>query len=179
MTDKKLNEAILRCFEEPDDRHALSDFDTIFRPLVSVALLRLCRHDPSMAEDAYQSAFVKYILIFRDGRDDAKNYANYFLVIAKNLLIDELRRAKRIVNIYGVLSEDDGQVSEDSRLVDKLTILEGMTRLSPRCQYVLESYYLGGMSSAEIARRLNVDVKTIYVILQRCRDRLRRIIKGN
>lgn len=60
--------AIELCFSDPQNESHLRGFDDLFRPLVMAILVSLYRKDPAFVEDAYQSAFIKYIEIFGNGK---------------------------------------------------------------------------------------------------------------
>jgi len=48
------------CFQSPEDADTLTRFDAGFRPYL-LAILRRYYPEPSLAEDVYQSAFIKFI----------------------------------------------------------------------------------------------------------------------
>jgi hypothetical protein len=60
--------AIELCFSDPQNESHLRGFDDLFRPLVMAILVSLSRKDPAFVEDAYRSAFIKYIEIFGNGK---------------------------------------------------------------------------------------------------------------
>src|ERR1051325_5331623 len=99
-------EALIRdCFRQPEDLETLTRFNAAFRPHLLAALAVIARRDPSLAEDAYQAAFIKFIAIFRDGPQPGINYVPYFIAIAKNSLIDEVRRTRRHVSVDDFFEE--------------------------------------------------------------------------
>ena len=51
---------------------------------------------------------MKYLEIFRGGRRSGIAYDSYFVAIAKNALIDELRRHKKEVGLDAFLSSQGG-----------------------------------------------------------------------
>jgi RNA polymerase sigma factor (sigma-70 family) len=96
--------AIELCFSDPQNESHLRRFDDLFRPLVMAILVSLYRKDPAFVEDAYQSAFIKYIEIFSNGKKDGVVYDAYFVAIAKNSLLDELRRNAKEVPLDEILA---------------------------------------------------------------------------
>jgi hypothetical protein len=87
-------EALIRdCFRHPKDEAVLGRFFEALLHYLTAALLATYTGDREIVRDALQSAFLKYINIFRkaENRDLA---IGYFVVVAKNCLIDELRRHK-------------------------------------------------------------------------------------
>jgi RNA polymerase sigma factor (sigma-70 family) len=171
MTDQQIEEMIAACFERPHDEGVIATFYTAFRPLVLLRLRALCRRDPSLCEDAYQTAFIRYIALFKEGRSKGRNYANYFLVIAQNWLIDQLRRESRLVNSEELFESVIGQ---PDRADERLMLLEALLSLDARCRFALERYYLSDDTRENLARQLKVSSSSIYMTVSRCRDELRR-----
>ena len=100
----EVRRAIELCFSDPQNESHLRRFDDLFRPLVMAILVSLYRKDPAFVEDAYQSAFIKYIEIFRRGKKEGVVYDAYFAAIAKNSLLDELRRNAKEVPLDEILA---------------------------------------------------------------------------
>jgi RNA polymerase sigma factor (sigma-70 family) len=172
-------DALIRdCFRYPKDETTLGRFFEALLPYLTAALLATYTGDREIVRDALQSAFLKYINIFRkaENRDLA---IGYFVVVAKNCLIDELRRRKGEIPIDEVAETELPSVqasSEDDREA-RMTLLQyAMLQLDPRCQYVLESYYINEMKTAELAERLSIAPESVPMITKRCRERLRQIL---
>jgi RNA polymerase sigma factor (sigma-70 family) len=173
-------EALIRdCFQHPGDLEALTRFNTAFHPHVIAALATISRWDQSLVEDAYQAAFIRFIDLFRAGFRPEINYVPYFIAIAKNSLIDELRRARRHIPIDDIFEEliNLPQPDERQRAETRIAILQAIMQLKPRCQFVLENYYLAEMSATDLARRLKIKPRSLYTTLNRCREELRRILQ--
>src|SRR3979490_714190 len=96
--------AIELCFSDPQNESHLRTFDDLFRPLVMAVLGSLYPKDPAFVEDASQSAFIKYIEIFSRGKKHGVVYDAYFVAIAKNSLLDELRRNAKEVPLDEILA---------------------------------------------------------------------------
>ncbi len=172
-------DALIRdCFRHPKDEAALGRFFEALLPYLTAALLATYTGDREIVRDALQSAFLKYINIFRkaESRDLA---IGYFVVVAKNCLIDELRRRKGEIPIDEVAETELPSVqasSEDNREA-RMTLLQyAMLQLDPRCQYVLESYYINEMKTVDLAERLSIAPESVPMITKRCRERLRQIL---
>lgn len=165
---------IRACFESPDDLGVLTTFDQAFRPLMMAILASL---DKDEAEDAYQSAFVKYIQIFRSGQVPSNPEA-YFVAIAKNCLIDAKRKAKRVLlidrdlNDVGHRGSDDPTAASDERMA----LLGAIAQLDRRCQFIIEAYYVRELPSPELASRLGIAPESVHMAIKRCRDRLGAIL---
>jgi RNA polymerase sigma factor (sigma-70 family) len=168
----QLDALIEACYEHPDDLDVLTRFDHAFRPYMVIVLAAL---DADNAEDAYQAAFEKYIKIFRAGRKPSRNRIGYFVAVAKNCLIDE-RRRQREIPVVDELLETLGSIrsqDETERVDDRIALLEAMSRLDRRCQFVLESYYIREMPTRLLAIRLAISEPSVHMAVKRCRDQVR------
>jgi len=167
------------CFRHPEDQSRLTRFFQGILPYLRAALAATYSHDPSILQDALQSAFIKYIEIFRKGHKSGKLQLGYFIVVAKNCLIDELRRRKGQVPIdeltdreLPILQREDMNEREDRMLL----LQYAMTRLDARCQAILESYYIDETDAATLASWLGLARDSVHMAIKRCRDRLRSIL---
>lgn len=165
--------AIELCFANPHDESHLRSFDELFRPLVLATLVALYRKDPAFAEDAYQSALIKYIQIFRGGKKDGVAYDAYFVAIAKNALLDELRKTKKQAPLDEVLELASYPQSSGLGTAEAgIAFFEVLAKLDRRCQFLIEGFYINGMSYADLAKRLKIQAQSIPVLLSRCREAL-------
>ena len=178
--DPELDDLLAACFTGPADVDTLTRFYDAFRPLVMAILISLTARGTRLNEDAYQTAFIKFMVIFREGRDHRIDYVPYFVAIAKHCLIDELRRRRGQVPLDELLEEDFAGIGpdEDRRREARLILLQAIPKLSHRCQVVLERYYVTGTGIAELANLLKIEEKSVYVVLQRCRENLKNLIAG-
>jgi RNA polymerase sigma factor (sigma-70 family) len=166
------------CFRYPHDDAVLGRFFELLLPYLTAALLATYTRDREIVRDALQSAFLKYINLFRKQENRALAIG-YFVVVAKNCLIDELRRRKGEVPIDEVAETElpFAQASGEDDREARMTLLQyAMLQLDPRCQYVLESYYIDEMNSAKLAEWLSVAPDSVHMVIKRCRDRLRQIL---
>jgi RNA polymerase sigma factor (sigma-70 family) len=103
----------------------------------------------------------------------------YFIVIAKNCLIDELRRRKGQVPIDEV-AEVEVPIQETANVhdrEDRMVFLQyAMSRLDARCQSILESYYINEVDAASLASWLGVSGESVHMAIKRCRDRLKSVV---
>lgn len=170
--------AIELCFSAPQNESHLRRFDELFRPLVMAILVSLYRKDPAFVEDAYQSAFIKYIEIFSNGKKNGVVYDAYFVAIAKNSLLDELRRNAKEVPLDEILAlPTPTRWSELSEQEAGIAFFQALSRLDRRCQFLIEGFYVNGMSQAELAKRLKIQVQSVPVLTSRCREALKNRLK--
>lgn len=173
-----LRAAIETCFKAPYDEANLRIFDELFRPRVMAILVALYRKDTAFAEDAYQSSLIKYIEVFRAGKKPEILYESYFVAIAKNSLLDELRKTAKHVSLEEIL---ELPASPDRSRLDEtetgIAFFEALSRLDRRCQFLIESFYINGMSQEELAKRLKIQVQSVPVALSRCKEALKNYLK--
>ena len=170
--------AIDLCFRDPQNEAHLRTFDALFRPRVMAILVSVYRKDPAFAEDAYQSALIKYISIFREGKKGGILYDAYFVAIAKNSLLDELRKSAKHVSLDDILGMP--VMPRPSGLYEAevgVAFFEALSKLERRCQFLIEGAFINGMSHQELAKRLKVQVQSVPVLLSRCREVLRSHLK--
>jgi RNA polymerase sigma factor (sigma-70 family) len=150
------------------------------RPFLFATLISSFPDEVGIVDDALQDAYLKMFVMLRGGPKSHVRSINYLVIIAKNCLVDELRRRRGRVN-FDELTQDELMKlsnSESSRIENQIIIVATMTRLDQRTRYVLDSYYLQGRSTKEIALELGVQHDSIYMILKRCRDYFRSIVGG-
>jgi RNA polymerase sigma factor (sigma-70 family) len=180
-SQENLTRLIQDCFRNPRDVSTLTRFDEFFRPFLMVILVSIAPVGSRLAEDAYQAAFVKFIEIFQAGRRPHTNtaYVSYFVTIAKNCLLDELRRTRRTVPFDDLIDENfPGIVFDDTDRRDaRITVLKAIGSLpNQRCRYLLEQHYLRGANVQQVAKYLKIKDNSFYVVLQRCREELKNLI---
>lgn len=180
-----LNALIDECFEHPADNLTLGRFFSAVLPFLKAALVATYPRDLGIVEDAIQSSLIKYLDIFRRGRKrdshgrEIKVTEAYFLVVARNCLIDELRRRK------GRVALDEIREAEYTSIVDEhapdgegrmLVLNHAMLQLDRRCQYILDRYYIQELDSRTLAAKLGISPESVHMAIKRCRDRLRKLL---
>lgn len=133
-------------------------------------------------EDAVQETFIRAREAEMSGTIHSPR--SFLFKVAKNLALSELsRKTNRMMVMVGDLEELDvlegGDSSLDAALeVDKFldNLLQAIGALPPKCQTVILMRKIYGFSHKEIARRLDISVKTVEKHLtkglQRCQDAL-------
>ncbi|MBJ9984731.1 sigma-70 family RNA polymerase sigma factor [Acinetobacter sp. S40] len=126
------------------------------------------------ASDLVQDTFIK-LLQTRDELFGIKEPRAYLTSIAKNLLIDQVRR-KRIEQAYlEGLSQMEYIFEEVASPEDKMQIIQAINQLckaletvSVKAQQAFILHYMEGFTHKEIAARLNVSTKMIQKYLASC-----------
>jgi len=167
------------CFEHSQSTAALGRFFEAALPYLRAALTSRYYGDPTLVEDALQSAFLKFMSIFRETPKRPLNLG-YFVVIAWNTLLDELRRRKGHLAIDELAESELPSIPAPSRQESNLRlslIQHAITLLHPRCRFIIESYYINEVDPKELAAWLNVAPDSVHMAVKRCRDRLRTVVQ--
>ena len=180
MTNEEFSALADPCFVEgPQQESAIALFCAKLRPYLWIILSRLNSGNPDMAEDAIQSAFVRFIEIFKGRRKVASRSPGYFVTIAKHCLIDEARRRQKYVSLDELSPEREGvdisgwNENSDSR---EELLLVAMERMGPKCRFILERYYLAQVKGPQLALELGISPESIPMTVKRCRDELRHVL---
>ena len=162
-----------KCFEEIYQSNHLKMY------YVALSILK----NPSHAEDAVHNAFVKIIESFSKFRYlPCREITSLCVIITKNKSIDIYRRLK-------VMKEDDfyeeeyaiaSQVKEPLQQYvegeEQRDLRRQLSELSEPLRIVLELKYYHGLKNAEIAKLLDLPIKTIEMRLYRAKSKLREVI---
>lgn len=174
-------ESLVRpCFELGElQARSIDLFCSKFRPYLWIILSRLSPSDLSMAEDALQESFIKYIDIFRRGNAPIV-FPGYYVTIAKRCLIDEMRRRRRNVELEELLRFHPAaeEMFHPSVAEFEDIVISTLDRIDGRCRFVLERYYLAGIKGSTLAREIGISPKSLPMIVKRCRDQLRALVEN-
>ena len=105
-------------------------------------------------------------------------YDAYFVAIAKNSLIDELRKSAKHVSLDDILGMP--VAPHHSGLGEAeigIAFFEALSKLERRCQFLIEAAFISGMSHHDIAKRLKTQPQSVPVMLSRCREALKEHLK--
>jgi RNA polymerase sigma factor (sigma-70 family) len=168
------------CYRHPEDPAVTAKLFEPLRPLLIATLVALYPKEVSVAEDAAHNAFLKLLALFRKG-PPRKLSEGFFVVVARNCLLDELRRRKGQVPFDELVREAAGlsgvAADEEREFEIRLAAVQaGMALLDPRCRFLLDRYYIAEEDAASLARTLGLAPESIHMTLKRCRDRLRALL---
>jgi RNA polymerase sigma factor (sigma-70 family) len=179
--NQKAMDAIDACFTRKGDGASLKLFHDAFHGVIKTFLMTISNGDWDLVDDVYQEVFVKCVDMFRQGRSPGREYRPaYFVAMAKNRFIDELRKRKKIVSGDSLFAElipgidAKSAVSEE----DKITLQMALLQLKPRDRYILEKHYFEGWSNEKLAAYLGVKPASIPMMIKRAREKLRKIMSG-
>jgi RNA polymerase sigma factor (sigma-70 family) len=168
------------CFQHPYDEQVYQRFYVVFRPYLTAILVSMSSGDSTLVQDALQSAFFKFVQVFRTGQRPRESSVSYFVALTKNCLYDEIRHYQRHVSIdeFFGLEFTPNQPDEEHQTQLRIAFMQALMQLDRRCQFILESYYIRGMRAEELARRLKIQTRSVHMAVKRCREKLRAILGG-
>jgi RNA polymerase sigma factor (sigma-70 family) len=181
MPEPSILDIVRRCQRNPNDREA---FDLFYRTLYQyVRLYTRAFHLPTAPlseEDIVQEIFLKLMEHFPEIQFRSEShFLGYLQAICENYIIDMVRKYEK--QTYEELTDEAhlvSQVESPEQAVAgaerREALLRLVTRLSGTCPDLLRVFLCEGLSLAEIARRQNIPIGTIYPRFARCVAELRR-----
>lgn len=142
--------------------------DTVWR----ICTVHLKNHADT--EDIFQTVFLKYALrpgIFRDQEHEKA----WFIRVTVNACRDLLRRFRRTAAVpLETVADQPAPLPPDHR-----EVLEAVQALPEKYRDVVYLHYYEGYTAPEIARLLGKNVNTVYTLLTRSRELLRKRLGGD
>jgi RNA polymerase sigma-70 factor (ECF subfamily) len=137
---------------------------------------RRCGGDRELAEDVCQEAWLRAVREWRVKGIPEIPIA-WLTTVARNLIVDQLRRAEAVpldsVSAAEVLTAVDGDdVSDSTAIVSALT--NALARLPKAEAELLESFHFERNKMSQLATSYGVSERAIEGRLRRARERLRR-----
>ncbi len=136
-----------------------------------VCMIHLKNHADT--EDIFQTVFLKYVTGTTEFESEEHEKA-WFIRVTINACKDLLRSffRSRIVSLDDLLEQPD-QVPEDHR-----EVLEAVLALPDKYRDVVYLHYYEGYTAPEIGTILHKNPNTVYTLLTRARDELRKMLGG-
>ncbi len=115
-----------------------------------------------------------------------KYFNTWLMKIAMNYAVDENRKKKKVLLVDREKIVQDGVreggnrkaiINESDATLDKIIIEEALQKIKPEYKRIIELKYFEDMTSADMARELNIPEGTIRSQLKRGLKELREIIK--
>ncbi|MEL1254122.1 RNA polymerase sigma-70 factor [Flavobacterium sp. DGU38] len=158
MTDLILIEAI-----KQDDNGAFEElFNRHYKPLV--AYINTFTNDFQLSEDIVQQTFIT-IWTQRKKLPFIKSIKNYLHTVSYNAFIDHYNKSKRTDSFFEDLKEKAlrDSIDDDSELIERriAKLINIVNSLPPRCKEILQLNKIEGLKYAEIAKKLDISVKTV------------------
>ncbi|VFR16742.1 FIG006045: Sigma factor, ECF subfamily [plant metagenome] len=136
-------------------------------------LLRFCRRltrDIDAARDAVQETYARFLALQQQGGQAVRQPGALLRRIARNLLVDEHRRANlRLHADLDGLAEEEQPMAPAASQPEQAACssqavtayLDAIAALPPRCREAFLLHVLDGLPQAEIARRMGVSVSMV------------------
>ena len=136
-----------------------------------VCMIHLKNHADT--EDIFQTVFLKYVTGTTEFESE-KHEKAWFIRVTINACKDLLRSffRSRTVSLDDLLEQPD-QVPEDHR-----EVLEAVLALPDKYRDVVYLHYYEGYTAPEIGTILHKNPNTVYTLLTRARDELRKMLGG-
>lgn len=136
-----------------------------------VCMIHLKNHADT--EDIFQTVFLKYVTGTTEFESEEHEKA-WFIRVTINACKDLLRSffRSRTVSLDDLLEQPD-QVPEDHR-----EVLEAVLALPDKYRDVVYLHYYEGYTVPEIGTILHKNPNTVYTLLTRARDELRKMLGG-
>ncbi len=136
-----------------------------------VCMIHLKNHADT--EDIFQTVFLKYVTSTTEFESEEHEKA-WFIRVTINACKDLLRSffRSRTVSLDDLLEQPD-QVLEDHR-----EVLEAVLALPDKYRDVVYLHYYEGYTAPEIGTILHKNPNTVYTLLTRARDELRKMLGG-
>lgn len=136
-----------------------------------VCMIHLKNHADT--EDIFQTVFLKYVTGTTEFESEGHEKA-WFIRVTINACKDLLRSffRSRTVSLDDLLEQPD-QVPEDHR-----EVLEAVLALPDKYRDVVYLHYYEGYTAPEIGTILHKNPNTVYTLLTRARDELRKMLGG-
>jgi len=162
--------------KQGDKKSLAAIFDQYADRLYRYVYIRI--RDQAKSEDLVSIIFIK-ILEHIHKLDVSKNFEAWMFTIARNALIDSLRKNRFITaNEMIDIAKDDTnhEVNADNELMVQ-EVQEYIQELKDLEKDVVELTYFGGLSDKEISKVINKPVGNIRVIRFRAVRKLKQLIK--
>src|SRR5688572_32952778 len=133
---------------------------------------------PDLAEELVQDVFLK-LWSKREQLAEIETFRTYLFRAARNTALNYLRRAKlerRWREEQGTDDDPPTSFAADEETVEQelaVAVQEAINRLPPRCREIFLLSRDGGLTYAEIARSLEISVKTVETQMGRALKSLR------
>lgn len=153
------------------------------RRLYNLSYRYVSRRDE--AEDLTQEIFIRLYQNLKSYRAEAGSFQNWVLRVARNLIIDHYRQARRFAQTGGseeleAMSLPDNRTLNPQQQAEQgeasVFLREGLNTLSPELKEAIILRDLEGMAYQEIAGLLNVPEGTVKSRINRGRIELARLL---
>lgn len=185
MLDFLMLDFLLSIADE-NDRSKVEEIYEKYNEVMYKAALRKLSGRPNAAyeaEDAVQNAFVKIINHFQSIRFDEceERLESYFVSIATNEAMNILRKKKSISldDLPEEMISDDDFVAELCMKDEYERVRRAILQLDDRYRPILFQYFVEEKRGPEIAELMDMNLSTVHTTIQRGKELLLKILKGD
>ncbi len=158
------------------DERAMTRLITIHKGLVFTIIFRMI-NDYDVSQELTQETFIKVYLNMRKVKNE-RHFKSWMCVIARNVVRDYLRKAKR----HRTISLEDVRELRGHSDIEmtrrRMIIQDALGRLNERDRMLLTLAYYKGLSLAEVGEVMRMSEQNVKVSLHRARKRLRKELEG-
>lgn len=126
-------------------------------------------------EDIFQNVFIKYIL-YEGEFESPQHEKAWFIRVTLNLCKDFLKSAFR-KNTVSIDSLSENTPAEED--TEKREILAAVLSLPEKYKNAVYLHYFEGYTAGEIAKIIGKKENTVYTLLARAREKLKKILGGD
>jgi RNA polymerase sigma-70 factor (ECF subfamily) len=135
---------------------------------------RRCR-DRAIAEDVTQDTFLTAV---RTVQDPTEVTVGWLIEVARNRLVDIIRRRARYVDKLRLIGPDDVDLDGSAAVADRIRVHDALDRLRVEHRVVLSLHYIDEMTTEAIATELGRSHKSVEGLITRARRTLRRELEN-
>lgn len=133
--------------------------------------------DRTLAEDCVQETFLRAWRARQQFSPDRASLKTWLFVIERNVIIDVQRSLQRMPRLLPAeMLDDTAAATTDSDPLDRLSLIEGLAKLSAEHRSVLIDIHLEGRSYTEVSASSGVSAATLrsrsFYALRAMRDHL-------
>ena len=152
---------------DPEAWNALVERFSRYVSAIATQAFRLAPHD---AEDVFQTVFMRVYERLDTLRSD-EAIRPWVGQLTRNCCLDLLRSSGRVVPIDEIEEQAADEVI--GRLDEAMVVREGLARLGPECQEILDRFFARDESYRTIGEALAIPAGTIASRISRCLGHLR------
>ena len=135
--------------------------------------LRYSCRDRALADDLLQESFLRMLRIELPDLEEPE-LRSYLYKTARSVMIDHFRKTQRDRKLADGMATEHPPVTGPPEL--PLDMQRALGELKERDQQLLWLAYVEGMSHREIAGIIEVNEKSVRVLLLRARERMRKVL---
>jgi RNA polymerase sigma-70 factor (ECF subfamily) len=135
--------------------------------------LRFSCRDRALADDFVQESFLRMLRLDLPDLEEPE-LKSYLYKTARSVMVDHFRKVARDRKFASEAAIDDPPVTSDPEL--PLDLQRALGELKERDQQLLWLAYVEGFSHREIAPLIEINEKSVRVLLLRARERMAKVL---